>query len=108
VLSSVADRHHIVEDPDPAFHYDADADPDPDPTFQFNAYPYLNPTTHFFADFGPLMLKNDPLRLPHFHFDADPDPAFHFYANPDQVSQNDADPCGSGTLPLRPLFHYRQ
>ncbi len=50
------------------------------------------------------MLQNDPLRLPTFHFDADPDlafhfdadpdpdPAFHFDADPDQVSQNDADP----------------
>ncbi len=61
------------------------------------------------------MLQNDPLRLPPFHFDADPDPdlafhfdahpdpdpAFHFYTDPDQVSQNDADPDpqhGTGIL----------
>ncbi len=57
-----------------------------------NTSPYL----------GSLMLKNDPLRLPPFHFnadpdptfcfDADPDPAFHFDADPDPASQNDADP----------------
>ncbi len=39
--------------------------------------------------------KNDPLRLPSFHFDADvdPDPAFHFDVNPnpDQAFQFDAD-----------------
>jgi hypothetical protein len=29
------------------------------------------------------MFQNDPLRLPPFHFDADPDPAFHFAADPD-------------------------
>jgi hypothetical protein len=33
---------------------------------------------------------------PAFHFDADP--AVHFNANPDTASQNDADPCRSGTL----------
>ncbi len=38
------------------------------------------------------MLKNDPLRLPTFPFDADPDPAFLFDADPDPASQNDADP----------------
>jgi hypothetical protein len=52
------------------------------------------------------MLQNDPLRLPPFHFDADPDtdptfhfdaftdPAFHFDADldPNPASQNDADP----------------
>ncbi len=31
------------------------------------------------------------LRLPPFHFDADPDPAFHFDAVPEPASQNDAD-----------------
>jgi hypothetical protein len=35
-----------------------------------------------------------PLRLPAFHFDADPDPAFHFGADPDPTfhSYADADP----------------
>jgi hypothetical protein len=44
------------------------------------------------------MIKNTPLRLPTFHFIADPDPAFHLDANPDldPASQNDAEPCGSG------------
>jgi hypothetical protein len=46
-------------------------DPDPDP-----------PTTHFSLDLDPPILQNDPLRLPPFQFDADPDPA----------SQNDSDP----------------
>ncbi len=38
------------------------------------------------------MLQNDPLRLPTFPFDADPDPAFHFDANPDPAFQFNADP----------------
>jgi hypothetical protein len=52
------------------------------------------------------MLQNHPLKLPPFHFAADPDPAFHFDAdadpdpvihfdadaNPDPASQIDADP----------------
>ncbi len=38
------------------------------------------------------MLQNDPLRLPPFHFDADPDPALHFDADPDPASHNVADP----------------
>jgi hypothetical protein len=38
------------------------------------------------------MLRNDPLRLPPFHFDADPDPAFHFDADPDPSFHLDADP----------------
>ncbi len=43
------------------------------------------------------MLQNNPLRLPPFHFDADPDPAFHFDVDPDpdpasQIDQIDADP----------------
>ncbi len=29
------------------------------------------------------MLQNDPLWLPPFYFNADPDPAFHFDADPD-------------------------
>jgi hypothetical protein len=40
----------------------------------------------------PPMLQNDPVRLPPFHFDADPDPAFHFDADPHPASQNDTDP----------------
>jgi hypothetical protein len=45
---------------------------DADPTFQIVADP--DPTTYFFPDLDPLMLQNDPLKLPPFHFDADPDP----------------------------------
>jgi hypothetical protein len=54
------------------------------------------------------MLQNDSLRLPPFHFDADPDPAFHFDADqdptlfhsdedpyPNHASQNDANPRGN-------------
>jgi hypothetical protein len=89
-------------DPDPAFN--SDADPDPAPTFQFapdlapafhsdacpaptfQFAPDLDPTTHFSPDFDPPMLqKNDPRRLPLFHFDVDPDPwdpAFYFDADP--------------------------
>jgi hypothetical protein len=37
------------------------------------------------------MLQNDPLRLPPFHFDADPDPAFHLDADPDPTFHSDAD-----------------
>ncbi len=39
------------------------------------------------------MLQNDPLRLPPFHFDADPDPTFHFDADPETAFQFDADPA---------------
>jgi hypothetical protein len=46
------------------------------------------------------LLQNDPLRLPPFHFDADPDPACHFDADLDPASQNDADPRGSGSAAL--------
>ncbi len=38
------------------------------------------------------MLKNDHLRLPTFHFDADPDLAFHFDADPDTAFHLNEDP----------------
>jgi hypothetical protein len=38
------------------------------------------------------MFQNDPLKLPPFHFDADPDPAFHFDADPDTAFHFDPDP----------------
>ncbi len=73
-------------DPDPAFHFDAgpdpdptfdsDADLDPDPAFLFDTDPDPDPATLFFPDLDPPMLQNDPLRLPPFHFDEDPDPVF--------------------------------
>ncbi len=37
------------------------------------------------------MLRNDPLWLQLFYFDADPDLAFHFDADPDPASKNDAE-----------------
>ncbi len=51
------------------------------------------------------MFQNDPIRLPPFHFYADPDPdrAFHFDADPYPASQSDADPRGSGSATL-PFF----
>jgi hypothetical protein len=65
--NSVAGRHHVDADPDPAFHFDADpdpdatfhsnADPDPDPTFKFDAAP--DSSTHFSPDLDPPMLQND-------------------------------------------------
>ncbi len=77
---------HSDADPDPAFHFDAPNFPSaayPDPTFQI--YPDPDPTTLFSPEIlDPPMLKNDPLELLSFHFDADPDlepdPAFHFDA----------------------------
>jgi hypothetical protein len=65
----------------------------------------MEPNTHphFFPDLDPPMLRNDLLRFPPFHFDADPDPAFHFDADgadPGPASQNDADPCGFGSATL--------
>ncbi len=63
------------------------SDADPDPTFQFDP----DPATHFFPDLYPPMLQHDALKLPPFHFDANPDPA----------SQNYANPCGSGTVVFR-------
>jgi hypothetical protein len=73
VTTIVADPHHFVADPDPAFHFDAD--PDPDPTSPHS----------LFLDLDTPMLQKDPLRLPLFHNDADqdPDPAFHIVAEPD-------------------------
>jgi hypothetical protein len=56
------------------FYFDADANPEL--------------TNHFFPESDPLMLQNDPLRLPTFHFDADPDPAFPFDADPDPQHWN--------------------
>jgi hypothetical protein len=87
-------------DPDPAFHFDADPDPtfhsdaDADPEYPLQLHADPDPTTHFSLDLDP------PDPDPAFHFDADPDPAFHFNANPDPASQNDADPCGSGSATL--------
>jgi hypothetical protein len=63
---------------------------DPDPNFQFDAD--LDPTIHFFQVRTLPMLQNDPLGLPPFHFDADPDPVFHFDADPDPASHNDPYP----------------
>jgi hypothetical protein len=60
--------------------------------FQFDADPETDPTTHFFPDLDLTMLQNDPLRLPPFHFDADPDPAFHCDADRDPACHFDADP----------------
>jgi len=37
-------------------------------------------------------IQNDPLRLPPFHFDADPDPSFPFDPDPDPAFHFDADP----------------
>jgi hypothetical protein len=81
-LTSVADSHHFDADPDRAFlldanpdhtfYADADLDLDPDPTVQVDAD--LDSTTHFFPYLDPPVLRNNPLRLPPFHFDADPDP----------------------------------
>ncbi len=92
--SCVGDPHHFHTDLNPNFHFDADpADAKPDPSFQFSANPH--PTTQFFPDLDAPMLQNDPLRLPPFHFDADPDPAFHFDADPDPAFHFDADAeCG--------------
>jgi hypothetical protein len=50
-----------------------------------------DPTVPFSPDLEPAMLRNDPIRLPPFHFDANPDPAFHFEANPDPAFQFDGD-----------------
>ncbi len=68
--SSVADPHHFTADPETE-----DSDP----------------TTHFSPDVDPPMLQNDPLRLPPFHFAADPDPTCHSSADPDPSFQNDAE-----------------
>ncbi len=64
------------------------------------------------------MFLKSPLRLPPFHFGADPDSAFHFDADPDPDphSQNDASPdpdpqhCCPLSLrltPFLPLFMLR-
>jgi hypothetical protein len=75
------DLHHIDAYPDPSFYFDGHPDP----------------TTQFFPDvYGTLpMLQNDLLKLPLFHFDADPDTDSAFYfdadADPDPAFQFDAD-----------------
>jgi hypothetical protein len=53
--------------------------------------PDPNPATHFFPDLDPPLLQNGHLRLPPFHFHADPDPAYNFDADPDLAFQFDAD-----------------
>ncbi len=94
ILKAQTNAINADPDPDPAFHFYADTDPtsrpdaDPVPTFQF----YPDPINHFSPHFNPPMLQTEPLRLPSFYFNADPDPAFHFDANPDPSPQNDADP----------------
>ncbi len=91
-------------------------DADLDPSFQFD--PDLNPTTHFFLDFDSPVPQNDPprllpvtlmrIRILLFTLMGDPDqePAVHFYADPDpdQASQNDADPYPQHCFRLRPFF----
>jgi len=66
--SSVADLQHFGADPDSSFQFNEDSDPN----------------THYFPDLNPLMLQNDPLRLPLFHFDADSGSSFLLW-------------CGSGS-----------
>jgi hypothetical protein len=58
------------------------------------------------------MLQNNPIKLPPFdfdtdpeqdpafYFDADPELAFHFDTDPDPASQSDMDPRGSGSAAL--------
>jgi len=70
------------------------------------------------------VLQNDPLRLPPFNFDADPDrafhcdadpetafqfdadPAFHFDADPETAFRFDADPCGSRSRSATLLYAF--
>jgi hypothetical protein len=59
--------------------------------------PAPDPTTHFFPDLDLPKLQNDPVRLPPFHFDADPDPAFHSNADPDPTFQFNVDPAPDPT-----------
>ncbi len=84
----------------PYFH--SHADPDMDPTFQFDAGSkqsrILSATTHFFPALDPPFIKNDPLRLPPFHLDADPEHAFHFDAFPDPAFHFNADPDPASQL----------
>jgi hypothetical protein len=119
VWNCVADPHYFHADPDPAFHFYVDADPDLDHTSHSDADPDppLNSMRirsgsgsyhSSFADLDLTMLQSDPIRLPPFLYDAnpDPDPAFHFVVDPDPdpashcaaapdpylASQNDPDP----------------
>ncbi len=90
LLTSVADPHptfHFDADPDPDLTFHCDVDPDPDPTFNCDADADPEPTTHFFPELYPPMIENDPLKVPPFHFDAEPDPAFHFDADADPGEQ---------------------
>jgi hypothetical protein len=66
--TSVTDPHH--------------SDADPDPTFQFDAYPDQDLTTHF-QIWTIQCSKMTLVRLQPLHFDADPDPDFHCHMDPD-------------------------
>jgi hypothetical protein len=88
VPSSVSNPHHLDADP-VLFHFDVDTAPNPTFTLMKIRIRILQLA---FTRFELPMLQNGPLRLPSFHFDADPNSIFHFDTDPDPASKNDADP----------------
>ncbi len=92
-------------DPDSSWHVVQSFFTDPIPIFfclisliSRNFYRVSDPH-HFHAD-PDSRLNFVPLYLLNFVFNADPHPAFHSYADPEPVSQNNANPSGSATLHL--------
>jgi len=83
---------------------------DPDPAFNFNLIwiririlikVMLAVNTGFQTlQYSILSLQCEPLKLPDFDFNADPDPAFRSNVDPDPDSKNNVDPPGSGSTTL--------
>ncbi len=83
-------------DPEPTFHFDADPDPVPSQKMQICDHWYIDPSTVPFCAFTPPLLHFESPKLLNLDSDTDPDPA----------SQNDEDPCGSGSVTLEKTITY--
>jgi hypothetical protein len=84
-LLQVADTHYNNAGPDPVFHFIVDPDPDPAPQQSNENLDHLSidpPGLHLdpqgiFCELPRLCFE--PLKLLHFDFNADPNPAFHSF-----------------------------
>ena len=74
-------------------------DPDPAPHEGDVSCEYWFPDPPI-LHFDPPCLQCEPLKLPDFDFNADPDPAFRSNVEPDPASKNNVDPPGSGSTTL--------
>jgi hypothetical protein len=95
--TSVADPHHFNADPDPSFRVDVDPDltchlnADPDPALNQRS---ANPNTGLQTFQGSVLSLLCECPWPS---NVDPDPAFYSNADADPFSQNNGDPCESGS-----------